>query len=208
MVNQENILITGGSSFLGGYLLKALNEYFNVHETYFQNLPTYPLIQWIKVDLSQVDKIQSIIEKIKPGLYKLTDYPFDENENFASVCRANERAVIALLSAASYYELTTYDPPEIYVAVPNNTDKFELVYPPIKVYYFIDKYYQPKIDEINTESGKIKIYTKEKTIVDLFRYKNKLGEDVALESLKTYLKSRDRKVNLPCIFSESNVLSL
>jgi len=139
---------------------------------------------------------KGIIEKIKPGLYKLIHYPFDENESFASVCRANERAVIALLSAASYYELTTYDPPEIYVAVPHNTDKFELAYPPMKVYYYIDKYYQPGITEIQTESGKIKVYTKEKTIVDLFRYSNKLGEDVALECLKTYLRSKNRKVNL------------
>ena len=138
----------------------------------------------------------SIIEKIKPGLYKLIDYQFDENESFASVCRANKRAVIALLSAASYYELTTYDPPEIYVVVPHNTDKFKLAYPPVKIYYFIEKYYIPGIEEIETASGKISIYSKEKTIIDLFRYKDKLGEDVALECLKTYLRSKNRRVNL------------
>ncbi len=136
------------------------------------------------------------IEKVKPGLYKLIDYPFDENESFVSVCRSNKRAVIALLSAASYYTLTTYDPSEIYVAVPHNTDKFELKYPPIKVYYFIDRYYSPGIEEIETAGGTIKIYSKEKTVIDLFRYKEKLGEDMALESLKTYLRSKERKINL------------
>ena len=136
-----------------------------------------------------------IIEKVKPGLYKLLDFPFDENESFVSVCKANKQAVIALLSAASYYELTTYDPPEIYVVVPHNTDRFELAYPPVKVYYFIDKFYIPGISEIETASGKIKIYSKEKTIVDLFRYKDKLGEDTALECLKTYMRLKNRKVN-------------
>lgn len=139
---------------------------------------------------------KGIIEKIKPGLYKLVDYPFDEHESFVSVCKANKRAVICLLSAASYHELTTYDPSEIYVAVPHHTDKFIFEYPPIKVYYFIDKYYQTGIEEINTPSGVVKIYNKEKTLIDLFRYQNKLGEDVALESLKTYLRSKGKKVNV------------
>jgi predicted transcriptional regulator of viral defense system len=136
------------------------------------------------------------IEKIKPGLYKLVEYNFDEHESFASVCNANRRAVICLLSAASHYELTTYDPSEIYVAVPHNTDKFILDYPPIKVYYFIDKFYKAGIEELDTTSGKVKIYSREKTIIDLFRYLNKLGEDVALESLKTYLRSKEKKVNI------------
>jgi len=134
---------------------------------------------------------EGIIEKIKPGLYKLVNYPWDENGSYADVCNANKKAVICLLSAASYYEITTFNPSEIYVAVPNNTDKFILKYPPIHVYYFSDRYYKSGIDIIKTKSGSIRIYNKEKTIGDLFRYMNKLGEDIAVESLKEYL--RDRK---------------
>ena len=137
---------------------------------------------------------EGIIERIKPGLYKLVDYPWDEHESFADVCNANKNAVICLLSAASYYELTTFDPSEIYVAVPHNTDKFVIKYPPINVYYFIGKYYKPGIEIMDTPSGKIKIYDREKTLVDLFRYMKKLGEDVALESLKTYMGSRDKNL--------------
>ncbi|MGD8781971.1 MAG: Abortive infection protein AbiEi [Ignavibacteria bacterium] len=134
-----------------------------------------------------------IIAKIKPGLYKLTAYSFDENESFATVCRANKKAVICLLSAAEYYELTTFNPSEIYVALPMNTPRFNIGYPPCRVYYFERNKYELGVREIDTGSGRIKIYSKEKTIVDLFRYKNKLGEDVALESLKTYMRSRDKK---------------
>lgn len=137
-----------------------------------------------------------VIDKVKPGLYKLIEYPFDEHESFTRVCNANKRAVICLLSAASYYELTTYDPPEIYVAMPHNTDKFILKYPSIKVYYFIDKFYQTSIEKLKTKSGTVKIYSKEKTVIDLFRYINKLGEDVAIESLKTYLHSKDKKISI------------
>ena len=135
---------------------------------------------------------EGVIEKIEPGLYKLVDYPWDEHSGFSEVCRVDKNAVICLLSAVSYYELTTFDPAEIYVAVPTNTPRFNLDYPPVKVYYFIEKYYKPGIEEMDTPSGKIRIYNKEKSLGDLFRYINKLGEDVALESLKTYMSNANR----------------
>ncbi|GBD92344.1 hypothetical protein BMS3Abin04_03079 [bacterium BMS3Abin04] len=131
------------------------------------------------------------IEKIKPGLYKLVDYPWDEHETFVDIYNANKKAVICLLSAAAYWELTTYIPNQTDVAVPMNTGKFNLDYPPTKIYYFSKIYYSEGIESIKTKSGVFNIYNKEKTICDLFRYQKKIGEDLILESLKTYI--RDRK---------------
>ncbi len=147
---------------------------------------------------------QGIIEKIKPGLYKLVNYDHDEHESMVEVCHANKRAVICMQSAASYYELTTFNPSEISVAVPNNTDKFVLSYPPIKVYYFADSYYSPGIEILKTKSGIVRIYNKEKTIGDLFRYIKKIGEDIAVESLKTYLQNRKER-NIPKLIEYAEI---
>lgn len=147
---------------------------------------------------------EKTIEKVRPGLYKLVEFPWDEHGSFADVCNSNKKAVICLLSAASYYELTTFNPSEVYVAVPNNTDKFVLRYPPTRVYFFADSYYEHGIEIIKTKSGIIKIYNKEKTIGDLFRYMNKLGEDVAMESLKEYLKKR-KEINIPKLLKYSEI---
>ena len=147
---------------------------------------------------------QGIIEKVKPGLYKLINYPWDEHSGYADVCNSNKKAIICLLSAASYYELTTFNPSEVYVAVPNNTDKFNLKYPPIRVYYFADSYYDHGIETLKTKSGIVRIYNKEKTIGDLFRYMNKLGEDLAVESLKEYLKRR-KEMNIPRLIEYSEI---
>ncbi len=133
---------------------------------------------------------EGVITKIKPGLYRLVNYPWDEHSSFADVCIANKKAVICLLTAASYYELTTFIPTEIDVAVPNNTDKFNLIYPPIKVYYYSDSYYGQGIERMYTKSGVVNIYNREKTIADLFRYKKKMGEDLVVESLKEYMRNR------------------
>ena len=147
---------------------------------------------------------EKVIAKVKPGLYKLIDYPWDEHGSFADICNANKKAVICLLSSASYYELTTFNPAEVYVAVPNNTDKFTLQYPPMRVYYFADSYYNNGIETLQTKSGTVRIYNKEKTIGDLFRYINKLGEDVAVESLKEYLKKR-KEMNIPKLMQYSEI---
>ncbi|MEJ2105114.1 MAG: hypothetical protein P8X47_11130, partial [Ignavibacteriaceae bacterium] len=89
------------------------------------------------------------------------------------------------------------------VAVPHNTPKFKLDYPPIKVYYFADSYYSPGIKTLNTKSGVVRIYNKEKTIGDLFRYINKIGEDITVESLKTYLQNKkQRNISKLLEFSE------
>jgi len=147
---------------------------------------------------------QGIIEKIKPGLYKLANYEHDEHESFAEVNHANTKAVICLTSAAEYYGLTTFNPSYITVAVPHNTPKFKLDYPPIKVYYFADSYYWPGIETLKTKSGIVRIYNKEKTIGDLFRYINKIGEEIAVESLKTYLQNRKER-NIPKLIEYAEI---
>ncbi|MFZ2322581.1 MAG: type IV toxin-antitoxin system AbiEi family antitoxin domain-containing protein [Ignavibacteriaceae bacterium] len=150
---------------------------------------------------------QGVIEKIKPGLYKLANYDRDEHESFVEVCHANKRAVICMLSAASFYELTTFNPSYITVAVPHNTPRFKLDYPPIKVYYFADSYFSPGIEILKTKSGIVRIYNKEKTIGDLFRYMNKLGEDIAFEALKEYLRNR-REMNIPKLLEYASICSV
>ena len=146
---------------------------------------------------------KNIIEKVKPGLYKLVDYPWDQHGSFADVCKSNMKAIVCLTSAAEYYELNTFNPSYVTVAVPHNTPKFKLDYPPIKVYYFTDSYYPHGIQTLSTKSGIVRIYNKEKTIGDLFRYINKIGEDIAVESLKTYLQDKkQRNISKLLEFSE------
>jgi predicted transcriptional regulator of viral defense system len=149
---------------------------------------------------------EGTIEKVKSGLYKLVDYPWDEHGSFADVCNSHKKAVICLTSAADYFELTTFNPSYITVAVPHNTPGFKLDYPPVQVYYFPDKYYKSGIEVIETKSGTIRIYNREKTICDLFRYRNKMGDDIVIESLKNYLKLKKRDINK--LFEYAETLSV
>jgi len=137
----------------------------------------------------------NIIEKIKPGLYKLTDFDYDSNSSYIEICKAIPSGVICCITALNYYELTTHNSYIIDVAIPNSKKANKIIYPPVKFHYFRDKTYNPGINEINTKIGRFKIYDKEKTICDVFRNRRYYGESLIIESLKEYLKIKDKNIN-------------
>lgn len=136
------------------------------------------------------------IEKVKPGLYKIPNYEgYDYHTSFLDVSKAAPKGIICLVSAISYYELSSVNPAEVYLAIPLSEKPPKMEYPPIRVFYWTERNYNLGIEEIKTKAGIIKIYDKEKTICDLFRYRDKLGEDIAFEALKNYLQLKNFELN-------------
>lgn len=136
---------------------------------------------------------QGVLEKVQPGLYKLADSSV--TSGFVDVSKAMPHAVIALLSALAYYELTTFNPSKVHLAIPNDAKPAKLNFPPVEVYYFRQNQYEVGIEEETIHGHSVKIYNKEKTVCDMFRYRNKLGEDLALEGLKNYVSSSEANLN-------------
>ncbi len=136
-----------------------------------------------------------IIEKTKPGLYKLVDMSTSAQQGMIDVCMAMPKAVICLHSALSYYEWTTTVPSSIMVTLPRGNKPVKIYYPPIQVFYFSEKNYSTGINRIDSDFGVISIYDAEKTIVDCFRFRKKLGEDIAIEGLKNYLSQPGYDLN-------------
>ena len=138
-----------------------------------------------------------IIEKVKSGLYKVTSATNvgKLNPSFVDVCKAFPKSVICLLSAAEYHELSTVNPSQIYIAIPRAEKPPQIEFPPVNFYYWEKSIYGKGITEITANNVSVKIYDKEKTICDLFRYRDKLGEDVAIEALKNYLQLKNFDLN-------------
>ena len=139
---------------------------------------------------------QGKIEKIKPGLYRLSGmYGIGEfSQSFIDVCTSMKKGVICLISALEFHQLSTINPSQVYVALPNSDKQNNINYPPLKVFYFRKRFYELGIEVKITKAGTFKIYNAEKTICDMFRYRNKLGEDLAMEGLKNYLNRKDANV--------------
>jgi len=136
---------------------------------------------------------EGIVERIKSGLYRPVDIidAADTSIGFIDVAKAVPDGVIGLISALHYFELTTFNPSSIYLVIPHNKRAPKIEYPPVKIFYFRKRFYETGIESIDTPYGPVKIYNREKTICDMFRYRKKLGEDIALEALKSYINYKN-----------------
>ena len=134
------------------------------------------------------------IIRLKKGLYRLADIPLVSNQGFVDLAHAVPEGVICLLSALSYYDLTTFNPPTISMAIYRGSREPKIEHPPVEFYRFSKEQFEAGIDEINIGNNTVRMYCPEKTICDSFRYRGKLGLDTAKEGLSEYLKSRDRNL--------------
>jgi predicted transcriptional regulator of viral defense system len=135
---------------------------------------------------------EGTVHKVKPGLYKLASSGATAGawEDFVDVCTAMPSAVICLTSALSYYDLTTFNPPQVAIALPRNMTPARMSFPPVKTYRFSERFYSPGIERVRAGAGRFRIYSPEKTICDCFRLRRSVGEDLAVEVLKAYVQSR------------------
>ena len=139
-------------------------------------------------------RIRGILLKIKNGLYWYVEAPLISNQGFVDVSLSIPDGVICLLSALSFYELTAFNPTFISVALPRGTWKPKIEYPPVEFYYFSAEQFAAGIEQVSIENFNIRIYSPEKTICDCFRYRNKIGLDIAQEGLIEYLKKKERSL--------------
>jgi predicted transcriptional regulator of viral defense system len=131
---------------------------------------------------------RGIIAEVARGVYRLADHRGLSNPDFVTVALRYPQAVIALLSALNYHNLTTHFPHYVYIALPRGYKKPESDYPPLEVVWLSSPGYEAGIEVREIDGKAVKIYDKEKTICDCFKFRNKYGEDVAIEALKTYLQ--------------------
>lgn len=122
--------------------------------------------------------------KVGRGLYKLPDHMLSEYEGLAMVTKKIPQAVICLVSALQFHELTTQLPRQIWIAVPRGSNSSKISYPPIKMIQYSGESYSKGIEEHQCDQVPIKVYCIAKTIADCFKHRNKIGVDVAIEALR------------------------
>jgi predicted transcriptional regulator of viral defense system len=132
--------------------------------------------------------------RVKRGLYRKADAPMLSHQGFIDIGHAVPEGVICLLSALSYYELTTFNPSFISIALRRGSRKPKISYPPVEIHHFSDVQFSYGITIITLTGHKIKIYSREKTLADCLRYRNRLGIDIVKEGLSEYLKRKDRNI--------------
>ena len=130
------------------------------------------------------------LEQISRGLYRIPDKHPISNPDLFTVAARIPNGVICLVSALSFHDITTQIPNKVFIALDRMTETPRLDYPPLSIHRFSGKAYSEGV-EIHTVDGiDVKVYSAEKTLADCFKFRNKIGMDVAIEALKFY---RSRK---------------
>lgn len=143
------------------------------------------------------------IEPISRGIYRLADLPGLGNPDLVTVSLRYPKAVVCLISALSFHEMTTQIPYEVSVAVLRNTTLPKLDYPPLDPHWFSGVAYESGIEVHQVDGISVKVYSPEKTLADCFKFQSKLGTEVTVEALRLY-KER-KKVNVQELLKQARL---
>ncbi|MEN8203095.1 MAG: type IV toxin-antitoxin system AbiEi family antitoxin domain-containing protein [Bacteroidota bacterium] len=126
------------------------------------------------------------LEQLSRGVYWLTNIEAVSNPDLVIVATRIPNAVICLISALAFHEITTQIPHMISVAIPKDNKAPVIDYPPVQVHKFSAVAYETGIEDHQIDGVTVKIFSPEKTLADCFKFRNKIGMDIVLEALKLY----------------------
>lgn len=126
------------------------------------------------------------VERIGRGLYRATKAAagVDANESLAIVCARAPRAVVCLLTALRFHEIGTQTPRAVWIAIDRKSRKPGIHHVPVRIVRFSPAMLRYGVETHMIQGVPVRITSPARTIVDLFRYRKKLGIDVAIEALK------------------------
>jgi predicted transcriptional regulator of viral defense system len=137
---------------------------------------------------------KGLLERAGRGIYRQPDWEVTENHSLVEAAQRVPRGVICLLSSLRFHDLTTQAPFEVWVAIdrkahrPNSTREDHLT--PLNIVRFSGEALTSGVEEHMLEGVTVKIYSPAKTVADCFKYRNKIGVDVAVEALRDCWQKR------------------
>ena len=130
------------------------------------------------------------LRRVARGLYSLPDADITEHQALAEICRRVPKSVICMLSALQFHEVGTQLPHEVWIALPEATQTPAVSYPPLRVARLRGAAYSEGIQTVIEDGASIRVYGVAKTVTDCFKFRNKIGLDVAMEAMKDAWRSR------------------
>lgn len=188
--------------------INICRRFVKKHRTYFSTLPkvgTASVFRTRELEAQgtsrpTIQKLVSsgLLQRIGRGLYTRPDAAIEEHHALAEVGKRVPKATICLLSALRFHNLTTQIPHEIWVALDRKARLPKVDYLPLRVVRFSGAALQEGREQHIIEGVPVRIYNPAKTVADCFKYRNKVGLDIALEALREAWRKRS------CTMSELN----
>lgn len=135
------------------------------------------------------------LEQVSRGVFRLADQQPMSNVDIATVAARIPRAVVCLISALAFHDITTQIPHTVSIALERGAERPRLEHPPLTVHRFSGEALTQGIEEHAVDGVTVRVYSPEKTLADCFKFRNQLGMDVVLEALKLYKARRSFDVS-------------
>jgi len=133
---------------------------------------------------------RGLLDRVGRGLYVVPDADVSEHHTLAEAGKRVPHGVVCLLSALRFHGLTTQSPSEVWLAIANKAWRPQVDYPPLRFVRFSERTLEAGVEEHSIEGVLVRIYNPAKTVADCFKYRNKIGLDVALEALRDCRRQR------------------
>src|SRR5207248_37119 len=142
-------------------------------------------------------------EKAGPGLYRLSDAEATEMETIAMIASAVPHAIVCLLSALRVHDIGTQSPRRVWLAVDRKARKPTRLPAAVSIVRFSGQMLTYGVETRSIQGVQVRITSPARTVIDCFRYRNKIGLDVAMESLRDAIRAR--KATIPEIDRAADV---
>lgn len=134
---------------------------------------------------------RGVLTRVSRGLYELTEGGgITEAHTLIEACLRVPGGVVCLLSALRFHDLTTQAPHEVWLAIDTKARSPQMEYPPLRVMRFGGATRTAGIERHRIGGQEVRVYSVAKTVADCFKYRNKVGTDVAIEALTDAWRQR------------------
>ena len=135
------------------------------------------------------------LQKLERGIYTASEQPASEHISLLEVSRRVPKGVICLLSALRFHEIGTEMPSEVWIAIDVKAWSPRISSTAVRIVRFSGKALTYGVQEREVAGGNIRVYSPAKTVADCFKYRNKIGFDVALEALRDVYRQKKSTMN-------------
>ena len=135
------------------------------------------------------------LERVGRGLYVPAGTRITEHHTLVEAAARVPNGIVCLLSALAFHNLTTQSPHEVWLAIDVKARKPNADWPPLRIVRFSGAARTFGVEIKVFEGVEVRITSRAKTVADCFKYRNKIGTDVAIEALRGYLGKRGRSMD-------------
>lgn len=138
---------------------------------------------------------QGKLNRTGRGIYTLPNANVTEHHSYAEVAKRVADAVVCLLSALAFHEITTQSPASVWIALPKGARKPALDSPSLRIVRLSGLSLTTGIEDHQVDGVPVRVYSVAKTVADCFKFRNKIGVDIAIEALKDCLRQKRASIN-------------